>query len=281
MKRQSTIRGAVLALACADVLAPIAACGSDDDGGAKKDAGSTGEKKPGAGGAAAGKDNGVAKLSAEQIYDKAMVALGEAGSAKVNQKAPGMTTEVRVSEEKCTGHSDQGKDGSYDITRVSKDVWIKPNEVLRASVAKETGVQVPADKFVHGDEKNMAVAPYAIVCSPAMFLSSAREKPEGTGAKGKPQKLNGQPVIPVVFTDGAEKTSLLVATTGKPYPLRIDTTDKDGAGTVAFSEFGKPVEASAPPASQVFEAPKVDPSMSPDELDEILKGLKESGAPKD
>ncbi len=56
---------------------------------------------------------------------------------------------------------------------------------------------------------------------------------------------------------GADGGKLYVATTGKPYPLQIIPTDPKESGQVTFSDFGKQVTVSPPPADLVIDVSKL------------------------
>lgn len=54
--------------------------------------------------------------------------------------------------------------------------------------------------------------------------------------------------------DGAESFTMDVATSGKPYLLKMVTVGGDSPGILAFSHFGEPVHAVAPPRSSIAAA---------------------------
>src|SRR5262249_33519624 len=79
--------------------------------------------------------------------------------------------------------------------------------------------------------------------------------PEGTVTKDGTKTINGTPAIGLVDS-GAQSGTLWVATSGPAYPLLVEAKDPKN-GSLAFSEFGEPVTATAPPASQIVDLGKI------------------------
>lgn len=53
--------------------------------------------------------------------------------------------------------------------------------------------------------------------------------------------------------DGDATGTISVATSAKPYPVRIVQVGGDSPGTVDFSDYDKPLTVQAPPADQVID----------------------------
>jgi hypothetical protein len=64
----------------------------------------------------------------------------------------------------------------------------------------------------------------------------------------------GQPAVVLTQADGSR---LLVANTGKAYPLRIENKNSSDAGQIDFSKYDQPVQISAPPSSDVLDLSQV------------------------
>lgn len=60
----------------------------------------------------------------------------------------------------------------------------------------------------------------------------------------------GQPAVVLTQSDGSR---LLVADTGKAYPLRLQDKSSSEPGQIDFTNYDKPVQISAPPASNVLD----------------------------
>lgn len=63
------------------------------------------------------------------------------------------------------------------------------------------------------------------------------------------EDLNGQPVVVLTQSDGSR---LLVANTGKAYPVRLEDKSSDG-GQIDFTNYEKPVAISAPASNDVLD----------------------------
>ena len=57
---------------------------------------------------------------------------------------------------------------------------------------------------------------------------------------------DGTPALTLHEKDGKDRYTLYVATEGKPYLLRVDSTAGADQGSVAFSDFDEPVPAQKP-----------------------------------
>ncbi|MFJ9105378.1 hypothetical protein ACIRJM_43760 [Streptomyces sp. NPDC102405] len=72
-------------------------------------------------------------------------------------------------------------------------------------------------------------------------------------AKGKVATVGGQQAVPVVLAKKGESVTWYVATTGKPYFIKQDST-RDDMQDLTDSDFGGAVSAKAP-SGAVVEAP--------------------------
>ena len=195
-------------------------------------------------------DNGVKALSAQEILDKATAALNEAGSfhAKGDVTEEGTTISVDL---KMKGKDAAGTvgtpDGAVQLLRIGTDVYFKADTSFWK---KFGGAQADAiavlfkDKWVKINADSEEFAGFAAMADPASLL-----KPSGTPTKAEEKVINGQATIGV--KDG-ENGTVYVATTGKPYPIRMEGLT--GSGAIDFSEFGATFDdIKAPDASQVVD----------------------------
>ena len=74
-----------------------------------------------------------------------------------------------------------------------------------------------------------------------------------TLTKGKTSTINGQPVIAVTGKGSTGGGTVYVATTGKPYLIRVTTTGT----SLTFSNYNKPVNPKAPPTPSTSAQPAV------------------------
>ena len=77
--------------------------------------------------------------------------------------------------------------------------------------------------------------------------------PDGTITKGTETTVNGVPCVGLV-SPGKDGGTLWVATTGQPYPVRIEPSAGSGErGALDFTGYGEPVTVDPPPADQVVD----------------------------
>jgi hypothetical protein len=68
----------------------------------------------------------------------------------------------------------------------------------------------------------------------------------GTLDKGATTDVNGQPAVTVTSTRPAGSGTLYVATTGEPFPLKLEGS-KSNAGSITFDQWNEPVDLKPPP----------------------------------
>jgi hypothetical protein len=83
-------------------------------------------------------------------------------------------------------------------------------------------------------------------------------KPDSAGGQLNPglgrETLDGKPVVVVTQQDGSR---LLVANTGKAYPLRLENKGTSEPGRIDFTKFDTPVAIAAPPSGEVLDLSKL------------------------
>ncbi|MFI6050944.1 hypothetical protein ACIBCO_12760 [Streptomyces violascens] len=134
----------------------------------------------------------------------------------------------------CTGTIAQGKD-TIGIIKIGKTVYLRPQ-----GTSKWTKTNTAS-----ADGKDLAS-----VCDLNNFLGGFQGE-DTEAKKGAATKVDGHPAIVLTERDGAENYTMDVATSGKPYLLKMVTVGGDSPGTLAFSHFGEPVHAVAPTRSSI------------------------------
>lgn len=72
------------------------------------------------------------------------------------------------------------------------------------------------------------------------------EDSNSDASRGSTTTVDGAQAITLHEKDGKDRYTLYVATEGKPYLLRIDSTAGADQGSVTFSDFDEPVPAGKP-----------------------------------
>jgi hypothetical protein len=203
-------------------------------------------------------DNGVAGQTADEILAKAKAALKGAGAVRIKGSG-GRGTERFGIDMRYVGSSAQGTISvagePIEIRRVGQTVYAKGSRAFWTGRVPAPAVELLTGKWLKSPVKGSRLAELA----PLTNLSEAADgilEPDGKVTKGERKTIAGTPAIALV-SGGADSGKLYVATTGKPYPLQIIPTDSKESGQVTFSDFGKRVTISPPPAELVIDVSKL------------------------
>jgi hypothetical protein len=248
--RVLSVRRAATALACAAAAVSLAACEGDTD--AVESAGGSNPSKT-AEASPAAEPNGIEKLSAKEIYDSGHKANAEAGSFREKLTRGEAKTDLMLSATECVGTVKMSK-GTFEIIRKGNDVWAKPDATIVKGFNSELGTTLSADTWLHGAPSNPLMKGFASWCHQEQFTDPDTLDAGNKVTKGKITTVDGQQAVPVVMAAKGESVTWYVATTGKPYYFKQDST-RDDMQDLVYSDFGKPVGAQAPSGS-VEEAPK-------------------------
>jgi hypothetical protein len=241
----------LLLLVPATALA-VTACGSSSTAGSGSPAGTTpAGGTPAATTSAAPADNGVSALSAEQILAKAKSALGAADAVHIAGAGTDEGTAVKL-DMRYGAHGAVGTftiDGQrLDLLRVADDVYVKGSTSFWTTFADPSIGKLLGGKYVKTTLTDARFKDLADFTDLSSSVDGFLE-PDGAISKGATATVAGQSAIALV-SKGATGGTLYVATTGRPYPLSIAGKDNK----LTFTEYGKAVPVTAPPAAQVVDA---------------------------
>jgi hypothetical protein len=203
-------------------------------------------------------DNGIAALSATEILAKAVTALTNAKSVHIKGDfiSDGDTMKADILIHGRDGKASIETGGkTIEVIRVGTDGYFKASaEFLSLLIPPGTqGAPSPdqlallKDKYIKVPAGNAMFAAFASGIEPSELL-----KATGTVSKGEAKVVNGVPTITLVDDDAKDGGKLYIATTGEPYPIRLEHVA--GGSGLDFAEYGAAVEIKAPPAEQVFDA---------------------------
>ncbi len=197
--------------------------------------------------AACGGSSGEAGKSAQQILADARNAADAATSVHVvgsltvqGQSAP---VDVKVSTAGATGTSTFAGT-PVELIRVGSNLYVRGAEDILGTFLGPKVKAAIDHKWVQIPTSMPQLAGLATATDVHQLLTQTLT-PTGTVSKaGTTTVAGGKAVVLKGFgTDG--KGTLLVATTGKPYPLELN----DAQGKLAFSDWNTPVTAQAPAGS--------------------------------
>lgn len=242
-------RAALVPVLCAAVALGATACGpfSSDKSDAAKPAGPFGD------------------LSGPQIANKAIGATKTADSLTLDialKTTEGpvkayLATDVRG---RCAGTMTVGATGTVELIKPDdKAVYLRFDEAFLKEQAKGESAEVQAavlkelkGRWMKTDAKDPDAEDSLALCDLKSLLGQF-EQGANLAVKGKETTVGGKKALMLTQALDDEKTTLYVATEGKPYILKIVTAGGEEPGTISFSDYDKPVEAKAPPAKDVVD----------------------------
>jgi hypothetical protein len=259
VRRRRALSAAAVALLCA---ATLAACGGSDDdepttGTAaatateqaqttsstatttpEDDTASTDDTGDDAG---AAPDNGFSAQTANNVLAAATTSSQQASSVHVE----GAMGDVMLDLEMVRGEGAQGEiaqgENRFEIVAVGGRFFLKGSEDFYRQLGGEGVVELLGDRWLEAPTDDPEFASLAQLSDMDRLLGEILD-PSGELTKGDVTDVDGLPAIPLT-SDGSDGT-LYVASTGTPFPLRIEAPD--GRGEVVFSAWDEPVELTAP-----------------------------------
>lgn len=235
--RINLARRAALALTLAALLA---GCGGRD----------AGEPKP-----AGPTDNGISALTPNEILQRAKTALQQAKAYRVkgnvNAEGKKISLDFRVSGTDLGGRVEM--DGAnVELLSINGQQYMRPDKKFWVDTAGPTKAEQIAklmgDKWGKVSTGDKDFAELFSIANLDDLL-----KPDGTLTKGETKDIDGVKALGLV--DGsADGGTLYVATTGEPYPVRLESRNATEGGQLTFSDFGATFnDLKAPPESEVVD----------------------------
>ncbi|GAA4603120.1 hypothetical protein BJY16_004502 [Actinoplanes octamycinicus] len=202
--------------------------------------------------------NGVADLAAPAILDKAKAALKAASSFHVKgaMSEDGDVTQIdlKVAGKDLAGSIQMGE-AKLQMLSVAGARYIKPNDAFWTMI-DSSGATAKLMKQAVGDKWIKPTANDASLGSFFFGESDIDEMltPGGAVTKGEAKAVDGVPAIGLVDSSDT-KTVLYVATSGEPYPIKMERPAPEG---LTFSEFNQTfAEIKAPAETDVVDQSKI------------------------
>ncbi|UGY93258.1 hypothetical protein [Streptomyces gobiensis] len=205
----------------------------------------------------------------ERTAEEAFSLLRESDSMRlsISMNAPRMRARFSLHADRdgnCAGTFDMGRMQRGDVIRVAGEdtIYVRYTDEALAEWRKEAARRGPEVSARANKRTALARGKYLKMpadsgasqgqCDLDKALSSVPR--DGKGARQRPVvERNGERVIPVRGPEGDEDLTMYVAAEGKPYIQFMEGEYKGAEMKIEFSQYGKPVRAVAPPASQVLE----------------------------
>ncbi|MGF1431833.1 hypothetical protein [Kitasatospora sp. LaBMicrA B282] len=206
-------------------------------------------------------DNGLTSMTADQILKQVDDAMSAATSMKMDGSVTdsGDTIQIHLdldTKGNCTGTLGMGAKGSFQMIGNGKQAWLQPDAAFWTSQAGANGSQ--AAELFKGRWITAADDPdlkdVVSMCDLGAMTSQMAD-PGDKPTKGSTTTVAGQPAI-ILHVKSSDGTSsdIYVATTGTPYPYKVDSGTQ---GSMAFSKFNEPVVATPPSPDQVIDMSKL------------------------
>jgi len=221
--------------------------------------------------AACGSGNGEDGKQAQQIVNDAKAALRSATSFHVagSVKSDNSTTtvDIRVDGSKSAGHVDQ--DGTaFDFVETGSSLYLRGKDFL-ASLSQDVADAV-GGKWLKTSTDDST---FSDTTSSIDSLTKPSDLADSLGSKGGPYSKTGTGSVDgesVVFVKGPEGT-MAVATSGKPYPVRLDGGSKGRMDVTEYgASFGISVPGDAVDASAVSSSSNSSASSTDTSSDKVI-----------
>ncbi|GHD04483.1 lipoprotein [Streptomyces finlayi] len=248
----------VSAVACAALATGVSGCGKADAPGSS---GSPDKK--------AAEKKTFDGQSPDQIADKSVTATKKADSVRIRTEAAAegrSATSDYVVDTKgnCAGTNTQ-QDAEAEMRRVDSVTYLKGNQQYWEALLKQQGAGAKGEKAASAFKDKWVKLPPADAkaaqagCDKdAVIALFDRDKSERKGmTRAKDTQVDGKnSAVLQKRTAGGETITMYVAAEGEPYILKVEQKGGKAPITTTFSDYGKPVDAKAPPAGEVVDPQK-------------------------
>ncbi|MFJ2744958.1 hypothetical protein ACIO3O_35475 [Streptomyces sp. NPDC087440] len=247
----------VSAVACAALAMGVSGCGEADAPGSSGSPDKKAEKKTFDG------------KSPDQIADASVAATKKAPSVRIKTEAAAngqsATSDYVVDTQgNCAGTNTQ-QDAKAEMRRVGSVTYLKANQQYWEALLKQQGSGAKGEKAAATFKDKWVKLPPADAkatqagCDKdAVIALFDRDKSERKGmTRAKDTQVDGKnSAVLQKKTAQGETTTMYVAAEGEPYILKVEQKGGKAPITTTFSDYGKPVDAKAPPAGEVVDPQK-------------------------
>ncbi|MET9882465.1 hypothetical protein ABZZ20_04760 [Streptomyces sp. NPDC006430] len=193
--------------------------------------------------------NGVGKLSADQIEDKAKAAAGAADSVHLSgtlvSGGTSFTLDMRLKKDGGSGEV-KSKDDTFQVLRVGEQLYLKASA---AFWGKSDSAGKLGDKYVKVPQSDPTYKQFRGFTDMHVLLDGLLGL-DGKLAKGDYTKVGPTRAVQVTANKG-KGGKLSVSLEGTPYPLRLERAG--GGGQVDLAEWGKAFPLDPPAQDQTVD----------------------------
>lgn len=195
----------------------------------------------------AAKPNGEASKPPERVLADAKAAATKASSAHVSgnveSDAGPITLDLSTTRGKGAKGSMSTNGLKFDLIRIGDALYIRGSDSFYAHFAGATAAKLLHGKWLKGSATKSRLSSLVPLTNiDALFAKMATG--HGKLANDGKKTYKGQQVV--VLRDTSDGSKLLVAATGKPYPIAITGGNKGQSGTITFDKWNESVSLTAP-----------------------------------
>jgi hypothetical protein len=195
--------------------------------------------------------NGLASKSPAEIVAAAKAAADGASSVHVSGESVAGGTPITLDLSLVAGKGGRGRlaeNGlSFELIQIGDTIYINGSPAFYSHFAGSAAAQLLQGKWLKASVSNASFAGLSSLTDLPKLLDAALATSSKALVAAGTTTVNGQAVVGV--KDTTQNGTLYVATKGTAYPIAISKSGT-GGGSIAFSEWDKPV-ALTPPANAV------------------------------
>ena len=170
-----------------------------------------------------------------------------ARSVRIIGESPSASLDLVVTKDSSDGKRTAG-DTTLKTRVVDGVIYIKADEAYWTEAFNKKKAKKIGDKWVAGELSNPKLKSFKQTSTMKPLLTQFLRLDESAQV-GEVGVAQGQPAVPLTASIG----TLWVATTGKPYPLQLNSSpDQPEVSEVTFTEWNKKVVIKAPPKKQTI-----------------------------
>ncbi|MFD8424966.1 hypothetical protein [Streptomyces sp. NPDC059466] len=202
-----------------------------------------------------GKPNGIEKQSVDRIFTRVDKAL-DAASVHTVQLSGGRTlVDVHTLHggDSCTGLFTDEQGFAWHFTTLGGRIWISPRR-RSTQLADRTGASVEPGRYLPVEVSSPGFAGTLAQRTSASchMRFSVLKQQHMVFTKGAETRVNGRPVLAVKAEQGDVKSTVYLATTGEPVPLRVVGHDGKHVFTTTWQDYGVSPKIARPPKSKIL-----------------------------
>ncbi|WP_226030401.1 hypothetical protein [Streptomyces hyderabadensis] len=204
-----------------------------------------------------------AGLTAEEISERALKATTGARSLRMTGSVPdeesGNTIKIDIALDRrgdCAGTMGMDGQGEAELIKTGDTLYLKYDERFLRAQSKgqpqadtEAVVSLLAGQWTSMSAGGADAKEMAGFCDLDKLLEDAGGDGDDGPTKvtrGKATTVDGTPAFTLHETDGSERSTVYIATEGKPYLLRFESGSEREPGALSFTGYDEPVPAQKP-----------------------------------